>query len=377
MRVRKNPKGQWLYDFTFEGKRFRVITGLSREETKDAMHEHFRRLKREGFGIASRAPAGTVLFESFAEEFIENYSRANRRPQTVRSHQNSIERLKTWFKGVELRAITTERIDQYKVSRAKEVSPASVNRELACLKKMFSQAVDWGRAAANPAARVKMFKEYAPKERILSTDEIRRLLAAACSHLKPILIIALNTGMRLREILTLKWENVNFAQSQILIEERISKSRRARKVPMNPAVTEALKAIPRKGQIVFFNEDTGQGFNSVRTAFLSACRRAKRDPADSADPGIQGVRFHDLRHTAATKMLEAGVDIVTVSKILGHSSIEITYQRYCHPTPENMQHAVDRLGILYGMTASLGNNPDTNTAVRSGSTAEIIAISAG
>lgn len=376
MRIRKNPKGQWLYDFTFEGKRFRVITGLSREETAEAMHEHFRRLKRQGFGIASPVQAGTVLFEVFAGEFIDKYSKAIRRPQTVRSHKNSIQRLKKWFKGVELRAITTERIDQYKVARSREVAPSSVNRELACLKKMFSQAVDWGRVAANPAARVKLFKEYAPKERILSGDEMRRLLAAACPHLKPVLIIALNTGMRLREILTLKWENVNFTQRQILIEGRISKSRRPRKVPMNRSVMEALRAIPRKGLVVFFNEDTGQALNSVRTAFLAACRRAKKDPEDPGDPGIPGVRFHDLRHTAATKMLEAGVDIVTVSKILGHSSIEITYQRYCHPTPENMQNAVDRLGLLYGTTATSGNNPDTGTDKEEGATAEIIAISA-
>jgi integrase len=72
---------------------------------------------------------------------------------------------------------------------------------------------------------------------------------------------------------------------------------------------------------------------------------AKKDPGDEKDPGIEGLRFHDLRHTAASKMIEAGVDLVTVSKILGHASIQMT-MRYAHPTPDNMKLAVNRLAEI-------------------------------
>jgi len=347
MRIRKTTRGEWFYDFTFNKKRFRVCTGLSKDETEDAGIEHYRRLKRGKYGLIEDQAPASVSFEDFADEFLEKYSKPLRRPKTVLSHRNSINRLEERFKGKDLADITAEMIDRYKIDRSKSVSIASVNREIACLKKMFAQAVDWGKVKSNPASRIKLFKEYMTRERILTNGEIARLIESSSPHLRPILIVALNTGMRKNEILTLKWKNVNFAQRQIVIEDIISKSRRSRKVPMNEEVIRVLKTISRAGSVVFYNPETKKGFNSVRTAFKTACKKAK----------IGNLRFHDLRHTAATKMIEAGVDIVTVSKILGHASIEITYQRYCHPSPEGMQLAVERLGVLYKNALNLGKNP--------------------
>ena len=165
-----------------------------------------------------------------------------------------------------------------------------------------------------------------------AAGEVNQVLEfAAAPGIKPVLIVALNTGMRRTEILSLNWRDVNFAKSFILIEN--SKNGKARKVPMNDFVYKTLKEIPRlSSEHVFFNPETNDHVKDVKTAFHAACRRAE----------IKGVRFHDLRHTAASKMIEAGADLVTVSKILGHSSIQMT-MRYAHPTPENMKRAVERL----------------------------------
>lgn len=101
---------------------------------------------------------------------------------------------------------------------------------------------------------------------------------------------------------------------------------------MNGLMIEALSAIPQNSECVFFNLRTRGPIQDVKTA----CDNAK----------IKGLRFHDLRHTAATRMVETGINLVTISKILGHSSILMT-MRYAHPTPENMQRAVDKLGDIF------------------------------
>lgn len=140
--------------------------------------------------------------------------------------------------------------------------------------------------------------------------------------------------MRRGEILSLKWGNVNLVNGYIFIED--SKSGKSRKVPMNSLVLETFRNIKRTHEYVFYNPQTKTHIKDIKTAFKSACR----------DAGIKGLRLHDLRHSAATRMVEAGVDLVTVSKILGHSTIQMT-MRYAHPTPENMQRAVDKLGEIF------------------------------
>ena len=108
---------------------------------------------------------------------------------------------------------------------------------------------------------------------------------------------------------------------------------------MNSAVSGAFMGLPHVSDFVYYNPETKTAVKDIKTGFKAACRRAE----------ITGLRFHDLRHTAATKMIEAGVDLVTVSKILGHASIQMT-MRYAHPKPENMKRAVKRLGEILGPT---------------------------
>jgi integrase len=222
-----------------------------------------------------------------------------------------------------------------------------VNRELACLKTMFNKVVEWGKLEDNPLRAVKKFKENAARERILSVDEARRLIENAAPALRPVLIIALHTGMRRNEILSLKWSNVDLTRGYIFIED--SKSGKSRKIPVSSAVMEAFMGLSHEAEFVFYNPEMKSNVKDIKTAFKAACRRAKKDPNDEKDPGIVGLRLHDLRHTAASKMIKAGVDLLTVSKILGHASIQMT-MRYAHATPENMRRAVERLAEVLDPT---------------------------
>ena len=112
--------------------------------------------------------------------------------------------------------------------------------------------------------------------RILSNDEISKLLEVSNKRLKIILIIGLHTGMRIGEILSLQWENVHFDFRFITVQAIDAKSGKSRRVPMNSHVMKVLMALPKKNPFVFFNEKTKKNILCLRTAFVGTCRRAKK-----------------------------------------------------------------------------------------------------
>jgi integrase len=340
----KSQDGKWYIDFTAQGKRIRQFGGYTKEQARNTLAKLRINKLDEKLGF-KKPEAEEVPFAKFADEFLNLHSKQNKK--SWKGDQLLLAGLKNHFKGETLQSIGPEKVERYKARRKAEVSPATVNRALACLKTMFNKAVEWGKLETSPLRTVKKLKEPLGRERILSAAEAARLVECAGSAVRPVLIVALHTGMRRNEILSLKWKNVDFPRAYIFIED--SKSGRSRKIPMNSAVIEALRALPREFEFVFYNPETKDHIKDVKTAFHSACRRAKKNPEDEKDPGIIGFRFHDLRHTAASKMIEAGVDLVTVSKILGHASIQMT-MRYAHPTPENMRLAVDRLSEILDPT---------------------------
>jgi integrase len=338
----KQIDGRWYVDFTSRGKRIRQFGGYTKGQARNILAK--LRIERldERLGFKKPGQGEAVPFEKFADDFIELYAKQNKR--SWKRDELSLNSLKAFFKGETLQSIGPEKIERYKAKRKVEVSPATVNLELACLKTLFNKAVEWGRTENNPAAKIKKFKLNNAREKILNGEEARRLIECAPPALRPILIIALKTGMRRGEILALMWPAVNFIKSFILIEN--SKSGKSRKVPMSPAVREVLKAIPRTSDFLFYNPETKTHIKSVTTAFETA-----RDKAELA-----GVRFHDLRHTFATWYIENGGDIVALSKILGHSSLQMTL-RYCNPTEEGMLRAVQKMDGMLDPTRQKVDNP--------------------
>ena len=131
--------------------------------------------------------------------------------------------------------------------------------------------------------------------------------------------------MRKGELLSLKWVNVDLESNVITVEPTNTKGKKLKRIPINSKLRKVLLEQKLKtgfGQHVFLSPEGKPYLSafSLKTCFENACRRA----------GIQGLRFHDLRHTAATRMIESGASIVAVSKILGHSNLTMT-MRYAHP----------------------------------------------
>lgn len=193
---------------------------------------------------------------------------------------------------------------------------------------MFTMAIKWGKAEKNPVKGVKLFKEENISQRILSDQEISALLASCCDHTRDMVLLALNTGMRRGEILNLKWEQVDLNYGYVTVIK--TKSGKERKIPLNRKAWDMLINRPKDGIFVFDN--AGQPFGSVKRSFNTALKKA----------GIGYCRFHDLRHTFATKLVLAGVSLPEVMELLGHSTIEMT-MRYSHPTSDSKRRAVELL----------------------------------
>lgn len=165
--------------------------------------------------------------------------------------------------------------------------------------------------------------------RIISYEEENKLLDACNSTLAPIIITALETGMRKGEILNLQWEHIDLKSRRIMVEE--TKSGKYRIIPISSVLLKVLSGIRQASDFVF-HINNGNRRQSVRTAFENAVKRA----------GIPHIRFHDLRHTFGSRAVMGGVDLPTVKELMGHKSINMT-MRYSHPTPEHKKMAVERL----------------------------------
>jgi integrase len=198
---------------------------------------------------------------------------------------------------------------------------------------MFNLAIDWDLfLGANPVRKVKFFQELNLGFRILTGEEERKLLANATPYIQDIAAFALNTGLRIGEILTLTWEQVEIEKN--ILNVFAHKTHKVRCVPLNLEARQILDSwvAGRTNEFVFYNYETGKPFVDLDAGLALACSKA----------GIKGVTWHKLRHTFASRLIESGVDVVTVKELLGHSSI-VTTMRYTHTNLHSKRNAVAKL----------------------------------
>ena len=278
-----------------------------------------------------------IRFEVFADEYLQLHSKVNNK-SWVKSDEAGIKTLKVFFAGKCLHEITPHMIDLFKQEKLKKseedkgLKPASINRKLACLKSIFNKAIAWGKfTGPNPVKQVKLFKENNQRLRFLEKEEIVKLLANCNPHLRGIVVVALNTGMRRGEILGLKWRDVDIKRSILYLHN--TKNGDKREVPINEHVKTVFIETRKNPQsdYIFCKKD-GTPFGDIKTGFFTALKKS----------GIKDFHFHDLRHTAASHLVMSGVDLNTVREILGHKSLQMTL-RYSHLSPSHKKQAVDTL----------------------------------
>ena len=279
-------------------------------------------------------------------DLVEEYRRwAGKQRSYKGSKSYVITELSEVFGNLPLRSFNTMVVEQYQSEKiGKGYKPATVNRYLSTLKHMFTKAVDWEMVEEDTLKRVrkvKLLAENNSRLRYLSPEECQKLIGASDKHLRPILITALNTGMRKGEILSLRWEeNIDLKHGFILLQK--TKNGEKREIPINDALDATLRGMTRRLNVpyVFYGPNTRRGegetkwapFKDVKRSFQSACRKA----------GIKDFHFHDLRHTFASQLVMNGIDIVTVKELLGHKSLKMTL-RYAHLAPGHKAEAVNIL----------------------------------
>jgi integrase len=236
---------------------------------------------------------------------------------------------RAFLKKKRIDEVTAWDVERFKAARVENVTKSTVNRDLAVLKRLFSLAVDWGLLDKNPLKKIALYRIEETLMRVVTEEEERSLIEAAAPHFKPVIVVAINTGMRRGELLSLRWDEVDLHSGTITVKQ--SKSGRVRHVPLNKTAQEALASVPEPHEGCVFRY-RGSKINDVKTAFLKAVKRA----------GIPPCRFHDLRHSFATRLVLAGVDLATVKELMGHASISTT-MRYAHPSPPHKREAVARL----------------------------------
>ncbi len=280
-------------------------------------------------------------FEGLMLDYLNATSGERRSERTVRLH---VRRLRQSFEGVEMEALTAAHITAYIRKRKGEgVSNTTVNRELEVLSAAINHAVrEWEWRLPNPVPG-RMLKEPEGRLRWLTRAEAAALTRAAeaepmAPHFGPLIQLAIHTGMRLGEMLGLEWARVDLQGAILYLEGQHTKAGKRRTVPLNAVARAALltRARYRAAHCPqtpwVFSDASGARIASVKRSFATACRKA----------GIEDFRFHDLRHTCAAWLVQAGVPLTEVRDVLGHSTVQMT-ERYAHLAPESTRAALARL----------------------------------
>jgi len=269
------------------------------------------------------------------KELAERYLVWAKRQKSFDSKKYLVWALVEEFGNIPLRRMSTFIVEEFQgkiLDTGRK--PATANRFLAVLKHMVNKAVQWEMVEDETLKRigkVKPLPENNKRLRYLTVEECHRLINASVPHLKPIVITALNTGMRKGEILGLRWENVDLVHGFILLDQ--TKNNERREIPINQTLRETFKHLPRRLDSPYvFIDEKGNRFKDVKRSFHSALRRAK----------IQDFHFHDCRHTFASHLVMSGIDITTVKELLGHKTLAMTL-RYSHLSPS---HKVSAVSIL-------------------------------
>lgn len=337
--------------YTFNGKkrayRIGVYPGISISEARQKVQENRAILDRgsdpqEG----SDRTKGMPTFAEHAQEFmnfVKQYKRsANADESKLRLY------LLPYFGTRRLCDITLREIQTYHAKVTNTLAPSTANRHLALLSKMFSLAMQWDRITKNPCLGIKKFKEDNQQQRFLSPEEIGRLYQAMDADVNKIATNALKllllTGCRREEVLQAKWEDISLESGTWFLPKGKTGSRY---IQVNGGAKALLESIVRTESPYVFpgRDDPNKPLNNPRKCFNRVLKVA----------GIEMIRIHDLRHSHASLLVNQGVSLFMVQKILGHSSPKTT-QRYSHLSDSTLRAASETVSNL------------VNQAVRSAAT---------
>ncbi len=327
----KRNNGIYYVGYFHEGKKRWKSTGCTQKSEATKSFVQFREF------LNSKQSA--VTLSKFIKDFIP-FAKVNYSKCTVEFYEQSLERLKFTTKDCSLASITMQHLDQYKVNRISEQkSPSTVNRELQALRAAMNTAVNWKLIQANPFANMNQVQVPEVTPTYFSKQDFQALLNAISEEwLRELIVFAVLTGMRRGELINLRWQDVDLHRKLIHIQSNPTfktKQGKKRVVPMNEVVYNLLHSKAEKARSEYIFNLKGFKINDDH-----ASKKLKKYVAETKLDGK--LHFHSLRHTFASWLVQDGVSLYEVQKLLGHSSIKVT-QIYSHLQPEGLHSTVNKI----------------------------------
>lgn len=362
--LRIQPSGYkgWYVEWT-RGKRRRLgpyehlTLDQARAYAQQAVAEHVQ----QGLPSIARAPDTSCTLRTFISDRYKAWAISD-----LKGGAQYVRTMKRVFADdldQPLTAFDPDWADRWWQARIAVVSKASARRNLACLRSALSKAVEWRLLDKHPLAGLRRKTVPARKVvRYLSDVEESRLRAVLANrdrymvaarqsancwrqvrgqalypvlapddygdHVTPVVLLAMNTGLRRGELLSLRWSDIDLPNRMLTVRAEQAKSGKQRHVPLNDEAHAVLVRWQSRGT----NQDRVLRVRDIKTAY-----KAVLDAAD-----IENFRFHDLRHHFASKLVRAGVDLNTVRELLGHADMTMTL-RYAHLCPKTLAAAVAKL----------------------------------
>jgi len=302
----------WAYLYR-DGVRHQYSTGTSSRRRAETIEAKLKEdINNQRFQIVEVDP--NISFGALAARFIAS---GVSRPH----HIYHLKFLLPFFEDTLVLRITKSQAEEFRKARRSynpSIKDATVNRDLSVLRHILYWAVDEQLIAANPLARLKMARERRTRRQVLSVWEEQLLLGAAKAHMYTMVVCALDTGMRRGEITGQKWEDIDFSRKLLFVTRSKTPEGESREIPLSDRLHELLlKNRKTEGLVVSFR---GKPVRIVKRTWKTALKNA----------GIRHVRFHDLRHTFNTRLMEAGVMQEVRMALMGHSTGSRVHATYTH-----------------------------------------------
>lgn len=273
-----------------------------------------------------------VLWEELVLQYLEHLERKIR-PSTLLRYEKALKRIAPHFMGRPIEATKAQVKAWIRHERQAGYAQSTINNGLACMQGMYRWAIDELELdIQNPWAGRSETPDNA-RNRYLTREEINRLLEASrgsekLQHMEAFIILAINTGLRHQELMLLTWDRVDLDAGVISFTGADQKSGKAAAIPINANARRALLALRNPSPWVFAHGN-GQRRKTARSGWEVLCKQC----------GIEDAKLHDLRRTFGSWLVQSGVPIHTVSKLLRHADVSITARVYAHLSAETLKEA--------------------------------------
>ncbi len=360
--IYQRKDGRWAAAITLENRKRRTFYGETRREVQEKLK---KALHEQQQGMLAIGPQQTL--KTYLNHWLEQVCKLTMKPNTYKGYRSVVNcHLIPSLGHIKLQSLTVEHLQAFFAQRQKRLKPKTLAFIHSALNSALSNAVKWGLVWRNVASLVSLPHVERYEAQVLTVDQARTLLEVARgSRLDVLLLVALTTGMRRGELLALRWDSVDFEKRVLYVRRTVTwisefgyvesepKTKASRrKIALPDVVIEALKEHQERQKQARIEagdkwQEQGIVFCNIYGGFFNPGHAWYLFKKLLRKAGLPDVRLHDLRHSVATVLIAAKVDLKTVQELLGHSSIAVTADIYAHVVPEMQQEIVDKMDDLF------------------------------